>query len=307
MYENIISLTVILLPAIIAWTIPKLRKSNGNWMISLKIVPLGIIALVLTDKAIRWLYRWRCEYLMANVNALDFEIRAVILFGSTALTMIIAGVIITRKLRTKTKFNPLPSILLFFPSLFAAAILSFLVSMLMFNPKTIKEEWHPVYLPQENGEGFVFESQSIHLFLAEYNYRLRFVRNKKSTYQMLFTNYGGKTHFNLYRLKDGRLLFSDKDWDYIVDTTKQQAFRLAPLKDKLYIAQIPNEEIHSWSGPYEKNGSIVMEFGEHTVTAEDATGILDGMVYYGCITDRFYSAAERAETKIESSVPDMGR
>lgn len=300
MQEDIILCIIILLPAIIAWSVPKLRKSNGNWLISLKTVPLGIMALFFTDKAINWFYRRRCEYHLENIVKLPYGIRTAIIIGSALLTIIIAGFLINRKFRMEQKFNPLPSILLFFPSLIAVAILSFFLSIfIMFNTKEYQGEWHSVYLPRENGNGFVFEQQSIHPFLAEYNYRLRFVRNRKSVYQLLFVNCGGRTHFNLYRLKDGRILFRDKDWDYIVDSVKQQTFRLEPLQNKLYIAKVPNENINSWGGPYEKNGKIVMDMGNHTVTAEDVTGILDGMKYYGCITDRFYSSSEKAEHKID--------
>jgi len=71
---------------------------------------------------------------------------------------------------------------------------------------------------------------------------------------MLFCNPGGRTLFNLYRLKDGRLLFRDKDWDYLVDVSKQQVFWLKSAEGKLYTAQIPNEEVTSWSGPAGKGG-----------------------------------------------------
>ena len=42
-----------------------------------------------------------------------------------------------------------------------------------------------------------------------------------------------------------------------------------------------------------------MEMGDQTVPAEDVTGILDGMTYYGCIEDRFYPAEKKPEQKIE--------
>lgn len=299
MYEDIITLMIVLLPAVIAWAVPKLRKRNGNWLISLKIVPLGIIVLFMVDIIINGIYRWRCEYHLTNVANLSSGIRTAIILGSALLTVILAGFLINRKYRAEKKFNPLPSILLFFPSLIAVSILNFFISLAVFNFNDHQDEWHCVYLPRENGDGLVFEQQSIHPFLAEYNYRLRFVRDRESTYQQLFVNCGGRTHFNLYRLKDGRILFRDKDWDYIVDRVKQQAFRLEHLDDHLYMAQVPDENIDSWSGPYEKDGKIVMDMGKHTVPAEDVTGILDGMEYYGCITYRFfYSSSEKAEHKI---------
>ena len=41
-----------------------------------------------------------------------------------------------------------------------------------------------------------------------------------------------------------------------------------------------------------------MEMGGQIVPAEDVTGILDGMEYYGCIQDRFYTAEQKPEEKI---------
>ena len=298
MLADIIAWLIILLPAVVAFAVPKLRKNNGNWMIALKTVPLGVAALFAADKIITDLHRWRCEQMLANIE-FNYAVKAALAFGFALLVIIISGWVINKKSGAEHKFNPFPSILLFFPALIAVAILLSLISVLtMFNAKNYQGEWRSVYLPRENGDGFVFEQQSIHPFLAEYNYRLRFVRNRKSTRQQLFVNCGGRTHFNLYRLKDGRLLFRDKDWDYIVDTAKQQVFRLEIVNGKSYIAAVPNEDINSWSSPYEKDGKFVMDMGNHSVTAAEVTGILDGMVYYGCITDRFYPASEKVEKKI---------
>ena len=41
-----------------------------------------------------------------------------------------------------------------------------------------------------------------------------------------------------------------------------------------------------------------MHMGKHQVPAEDVTGILDGMKYYGTIRRKFHSAAEKPEQKI---------
>ena len=189
---------------------------------------------------------------------------------------------------------------LFLPALLMTNILFFAVSMsMLFLNKGIRDDWRAIYLPQINRDRIVFEEQPIHVFQAEYNYRLRFVSNGKTFYQLLFTNCGGKTHFNIYRLKDGRFLFRDKDWDYIVDPARQKAFRMEPEDGKLYIASVPNEEICSFgAGLMKKNGKIIMCMGGHDVPAEEVTGILDGMVYYGCIKDKFYPAAEKQEEKI---------
>ena len=100
-------------------------------------------------------------------------------------------------------------------------------------------------------------------------------------------------------MQDGRLLFRDKDWDYIVEAKNAKVYRLETSGGKQYIAPVPNEEINSWSGPEEMNGKIVMRMGGHNVPAEEVSGILDGMVYYGCIKDKFYPAYEKPEERIK--------
>ena len=78
-----------------------------------------------------------------------------------------------------------------------------------------------------------------------------------------------------------------------------RVFRLEHFEDKLYAARIPNVEIDSWSFvPERKDGGFVMDMGGQTVPAEDVTGILDDMTYYGCIEDHFYPAEQKPEEQI---------
>ena len=296
MLEEGIFLFFIALPAIIAWSVPQLRKRNGNFLIALKTVPAGLVALVFADKLIHWSYLQLCEYKFENIR-LHISIKYGIPLVIALLVITVSGWIIRKKFLEEKRYNPLPSLLMFFPSFLAAGFLSFIISMALFfnNCGGYRSEWRSLYLPQDNGVKIAFENQSIHSMLAEYNYRLRFIRNGQTSYQLLFTNCGGRTHFNLYRLKDGRMLFRDKDWDYIVDVKHLKVYRLESLDGKQYIALIPNEEIHSWSGPEERNGKIVMLMGSHTVPSEEVSGILDGMVYYGCIKDKFYPASQNPE------------
>ena len=141
-----------------------------------------------------------------------------------------------------------------------------------------KGDWRTAWLPREGNTGIAFQEQPIHPFLAEYNYRLRFSRDGELTCQLLLTNTGGRTKFNVYRLKDGRLMFRDKMWDYLVDVLGPECrvFRVEPFEDKLYAARIPNEKIDSWAFvPARKDDGLVMEMGGQTVPAEDVTGILE--------------------------------
>ena len=296
-----ILLFLVALPAILAWALPQLRKRNGNFLIALKIVPVGIFALFLADKLIFWFYQWFCEYKFENIAKFHISIRFGIPIVIALAAITVSGWIIHKKFRVECRYDPLPSLLLFFPALLAVSILDFMISMAtLFNTAGgYRSEWRSIYLPQENGVKIAFENQSIHPMLAEYNYRLRFIRNGQTSYQLLFSNCGGRTHFNLYRLKDGRLLFRDKDWDYIVDVRNLKIYRLEFHGDKQYIAPVPNEEINSWGGLEERNGKIVLHMGRHNIPAEEVSGILDGMVYYGCIKDKFYPASEKPEEQIQ--------
>ena len=300
MLEDVILLCIVMVPAIAAWAVPQLRKMNGNFIISLKTIPLGVLTLCLTSHLAVQIYRWLCEYHCKEIEGAGIYVKGIPV-AAALLVIALSGWLIHKKFRVEKRYNPLPALLLFFPALLAVCILAFMIDIFAFAAfKTKQSEWRPCYLPPQNEVKMVFEQQSIHPFLAEYNYRLRFVKEGRKIYQQLFTNCGGKTHFNIYCLKDGRFLFRDKDWDYIVDVAGQQAYRLEPFGGKLYMAPVPNEEVHSWGGPYEKNGQIMMEMGSFHGPAEEVTGILDGMVYYGCIRDKFYPASAAPEEKIKA-------
>ena len=302
MLEDGVLLFLIALPAIIAWAVPQLQKLNGSFLIALKTVPPGIFALFFADKLMNWLYKWYSEYKFENIERFQVSIRVGIPIIIALVTITVSGWLIHKKFRLENQYNPLPSLLMFFPSLFAVSILGFMISMTFFsaNGYRYQTEWRSSYLPKKNGVKIAFESKSIHPFLAEYNYRLRFIRNGKTSYQLLFTNYGGKTHFNLYRLKDGRLLFRDKDWDYIVDADNLKVYRLeSDGNGEQYIAAIPDEKINSWGGLEKRNGKTFMSIGRHEIPAEKVSGILDGMVYYGCIKSKFYPASVKPEEKVK--------
>ena len=66
MLEEGILLFFVVLPTIIAWAVPQLRKRNGNFLITLKTVPVGVLTLYLMDKLITWFYR----VLYSSVEAL---------------------------------------------------------------------------------------------------------------------------------------------------------------------------------------------------------------------------------------------
>ena len=301
--DIILTVLLLILPTVL-WIVPKTRRNNDNWLIALKTAPLGIIALYWSDELLSKIVRDISERQERDIDILIWIVLAVPLIAAF-LVIIPGGLFIKRKFGTEKKYNPGLSILLFFlllpPVFIADMILSFVVCVFGFADSDHKGDWRISWLPREGNTGIAFQAQPIHPFLAEYNYRICFSRDGEKTYRYLLTNTGGRTLFNIYRLKDGRLLFRDKDWDYLVDVQGPECrvFRVDSLEDRLYAAQVPNVEIDTWSGPFRKNDEIVMEMGDQTVPAEDVTGILDGMTYYGCIEDRFYPAEKKPEQKIE--------
>ena len=302
MLDDIIFTILLLILPVVLWIVPKTRRNNDNWLIALKTVPPGILVFYwcgeLVSK-IAWIISERQERDYAPPIWIILAIALIAAF----LVIIPGGLFIKRKFGTEKKYNPFPSVLLFVlalpPAILAATLISCAGDLMQ---SDYEGEWGSIWLPREENTGIAFQEQSIHPFLAEYNYRLCFSRDGERSYQLLLTNTGGRTQFNVYRLKDGRLLFRDKMWDYLVDVLGPECrvFRVEPFEDKLYAARIPNEKFDSWSFvPERKDDGIVMEMGDQTVPAEDVTGILDGMTYYGCIQDRFYPAWEKPEQEIQ--------
>lgn len=312
MFDDLIfTILMLILPAIL-WIVPKTRRNNGNWLIAWKTVPLGFIAMCWTGWLMSKFQSVLCERLERDID-IPFWLVLVVPLTVAFLVIIPGGLFIRRKFGTEKKYNPGPSILIFLAAVPHVIILSWILSFVCdLGANDYKGEWRTAWLPKEGNTAIAFQEQPIHPFLAEYDYRLLFSRDGEQTYQLLLRNTGGSTYFNVYRLKDGRLLFCDKEWDYLVDVQGPECrvFRVDSLEDRLYAARIPNEKIGSWSiVPIREDDQIVMRMGDHTVPAEDVTGILDGMTYYGCIQDRFYPADQKPEQTIkkmfEKPEPDV--
>lgn len=141
------------------------------------------------------------------------------------------------------------------------------------------------------------EARSIHPFLAEYDYRLCFDTPKGKERHYLHCNPGGKIHFKIWKLKDGRFLWKDKFCSYIVDHRTGKVWRL--MKDSkgiLYYALIPNELEEYFGGvefdwknvEFTRNGKILKH--------EKVGDLLEGKTFAGSIDSRhgikFYPGGE---------------
>ena len=297
MNETTFLIILMLLAEIPLWSIPPLRRCNNNWGIALKSLPAGLIALCLSDRLLFWIFRQISEIKMQNIPVpswLGFAIPP----AAALIVIVCTGILIRYFFKPEGKYNFLPSLGVFIVSLPFFAILYLFCSIIFGFNSNYRSDWKTIWLELGTKEKIAFEQQSIHPFLAEYNYRLRFIRNGKSIRRNLFTNCGGKTHFNIYRQSRNLFVFRDKDWDYLVDTDLPEVYRLAAFNGKTYAAPLIREQVNSWSGPYEQNTGIFMDFNHTRVPAELFSGIMDKMEYCGCITDQFYSAQKKREIPI---------
>ena len=283
----------------VLWIIPSARRNNGKVFTAFKTVPIGFIVLLASSSFFSFCIDRYSQWKMENIY-INPVVQLSIPIVLSIVAVIISGVVIRRIAKSQEKYSLFLSVGAFFFFLPVLVVLSgVLDAAVNFNTGNYRGKWHSIWFELDTRK-IAFEYQAIHPFLAEYNYRLCFVKDGKTFRQMLFVNCGGRTHFNIYRLKDGRYLFQDKDFDYLVDLSEPQVSMLRTHEGKLYAGVIPNEEVNSWSFPHkDAGGKILMGIGRHTVETSDVTGILENKEYYGCVQRKFYPASTKAETAIK--------
>ena len=307
MLANILTaLWLALVPAVL-WAVPRTRRMTGDWMTALRNVPPGCLVTFFLP-----VLAYFCLDFLGNEKEL-FVLRRVWHPFWSGVFSILAGLGLIAFLNRvshsrhpperKTSFLPYVAVYVFYAV--TAIVLSNLISfaVMMRNVSGFRGNWRTSLLPPENGVRVAFQQAAIHPFLAEYDYRLRFRSGSSEEYRALQTNTGGRTHFNLYRLKDGRLLFSDKDHDYLVDVPSRKIEYLFQHGGKLYTVPYPNCRFYS-CGRSESGGVVEFTFDGKTVKAFPVDpALLEGKTYYGCLTDDFYPASEKAETPVEKRNP----
>lgn len=274
-----------IVPAIL-WSIPKTRRSSGVTMTALKTVPPGMIAFFI-------------------LNALPASMP--VLSGILCWAIIL---LLARFIRNRYKANWKYPVFIFLVAvpfsifcLVVAIAANFFYNAVRYTADS--EQYHAEWiataipLPEESKTKLSLEQRSIHPFLAEYDYQLVFERDGKKTTQRLLTNTGGRTHFNLYTLIDGRLYLESKENRCIADPEEQTVLGVQMLDGQPYASELPNETVKSFSGVQEKDGKTYVEYNGRKYEAHLVNGALDGKQYYGTVRNRkFYSAAEKPETKL---------
>ncbi len=303
MNDIVLYAVLALIPALL-WLIPGTRRRTGNWITVWKTVPLGCFATLLVPTLLygiaRQLGQWGVIP-VAYLKSLSLNL-ALGLCGLSLGILLIAfpARYLRRRYHRQERYPRWPFVVTFLLLGLAAALLPMLVYML--NPRLYQDRWVSFRLPDEGNTRIAFEQCSIHPFLAEYNYRIRFRRDGRTVDRYLITNTGGRTEINIYRLRDGRLCFVEKAGGYLVDPEKMEIFLLLYAGGEFYVAPFGDGpyEGHAWS--YPKDGKVEFRYGDRGewVYALPLTDELDGKIHYGSITDDFYTAAAQPELKLFS-------
>lgn len=305
MWDDIIIYVLLGAAPALLWSFPKTRRMTGSWMTALKTVPTGCLVMILLPTIIGIIInfindRWKLfPYHGTTIGFLSTAVGLLSIAVGIWLIIYLAG-LIWRKYEAVGKRSRLPFVFLFVVQVIGCWVLSVALPIVqyMIQKENYHKSWRAYPVPVEGNTKIAFEQCSIHPFLAEYKYRLRFDRDGKTTYCNLVINTGGKTYFNVYRLRDGRFYLVDKGGDYIVDPAKAEVQYVFRDNGKLYAAPYSQGEFNCW-GHGTENGKMFFDLDKQKYEAYLLSDELDGKTYYGCITYDFYPAAEKPESPID--------
>ncbi len=264
--------------SVIWWLIPKTRKAGGNWVAAAKAVPpgclvayliplvVGAVLLVLTDR-----YEILSERSILNRSLMGvaYDVFGV-LCGIMVVTLMVRWIWRRYPIPPEERSGCASAFLVVVLWIFVCVLYEFLFLC----PGPYREPWCTRRIFKEHGVGLAYEVRAVHPFLPQHESRLRFRQDGQDTYQILSPEIGNLRRVDIYRMKDGRLLFTGKDLDekYIVDIPEKEVFRVFFADGRFYVESLKH-----------RNRQVVL--GNE----------LDEKVYIGCITDHFYSAEEKPE------------
>ncbi len=288
-----IILAVVLVIFLILWAVPILRRGKAEaWRVALKSVPLGCftmlavpILLVNTGFAVKFVSHMRV--LSLAFGGMGVVAGIAVIVGMVKFLKKRHGITESRGIWKRCAITFLALATGFAAFTYFAVILPFSKMFSSEAVENFKGEWRAYDLPAEGDVRIVFEEKPIHPFLAEYDYRLRFEKDGETILRNLMTNTGGRTHFNIYRLKDGRLWFTDRYGDYIVNPQSTEIFWLG------------NTGVNAVC--YDGGESLPVTFIDEVLLREAE--------YYGTIRyDGFYYAADKEYEAIDNHYYEkMGR
>lgn len=301
MFEKILICIFLGAVPVLFWSIPKTRRMTGSFMTALKTVPLGCLTMIFIPIVL-----YETIMVLEHFFGMPLRIGAFWRLGFAALGVTVGVLLIRalarwswRKYRAEGKRSWIPFAVLLLG--LAGGTFFFMIASVMMKftraPGDYRGAWQTVRLLDGDGTALAFEQASLHPFLAEYDYRLRFGKGGKAEYRKLRLNCGGRTYFNIYRLRDGRLFMRDKDSDYIVDPVKREVLFVFQHAGRKYAVPYPQHENPSigWSSSDEK---VTFRCNGEVIEPVPVTDELEGKIYYGCIENRFYPASRRPEQPV---------
>ncbi len=290
MVGDILAFFFLLVIPVILWAVPRTRRMTGNWIVALKSVPVGCATATFVI------------LLLVGLAGMTLNGRALLAIGVALVAAIVAIVGCARfirwKYRAENKRAILPFVVLFLlfaciPGICSIAYSGIRLVIALHSGEHYVGDWRSFELPPEQGVELAFEERSIHPFQAEYEYRLRFGKADEAVYRYLRVNTGGRTAFNLYRLKDGRLLLRDKDGNYLADAAARQLLVLFEYNGKRYGAACPDRVFHDWGWATQEGETVFYEFDGQRVEAQLLPPeLFDGWSFYGSISNKFLPAGK---------------
>ena len=299
MVGNVVSILVWLVIPAVLWAIPRTRRMTGNWIVALKSVPVGCSTALFVI------------FLLAGLAGLNSELWVLIVvpvaFAAAIGAIVGCARFIRKKYRAENRSEIPPFVVLFLLFVCIPGVCSVAYSLIHF--AIVQGDWHSFELPPEQGVELAFEERPIHPFQAEYEYRLRFGKADGAVYRYLRVNTGGRTAFNVYRLKDGWLFLRDKDGEYLVDAAARRLLVRFEYGGKEYVAACPDRVFHDYGWITQEGETVFYAFDDQKVEAQPLPpDLFDGWSFYGSISNKFFPAAERGELafpKKPSPVPPV--
>ncbi|MBO4648819.1 MAG: hypothetical protein J5806_11760 [Lentisphaeria bacterium] len=307
-----IVLLFLLLPALVLWAVPKTRRSAGDTVTAWKTVPFGCVTMLVLPNVLAAILFALAAALQLPVSPL---VSVVLSLGLMIFSVTVGIRVITllkNYIRKRYGTETTAAVESKKPYYFAFGCLAAVLILLLFVPfiwfmstgEWFSGHWRTYPVVTEHGTELAFQERPIHPFLAEYEYRFRFRKDgTETTYQDLWINTGGRTFFNVFRLKNGRLLFSDKDKDYIVEVKTREVYMLQKVKNQIYAGLLPAGKFESYSygveGSDGKTGKVVLRIKGNRIEMEPVTDQLTGPEYIGCITTGFHPASEKPYQPVE--------
>ncbi|NMA19422.1 MAG: hypothetical protein GX927_02480 [Lentisphaerae bacterium] len=295
--EDVLIIIVLIVPPLILWRNKRACEKYPATIV-LRSVPLGCLAMLLIPAIIGSILYFIFNRLEKNPPCSPFVMGAI-----THLPGVVAGVaiIVYVSARLAKGRQKKPSGCLY-PAIFTvflviAMFISFCCTVMSWGKEGKgSKAWTAIYLPNIKDMHIAFEQRHSHPFLAEYDYRIRLRQGKENNYFYMWPNTGGRTHINVYRLEDNRMLLKDKDAEYVIDADKRQVFILDVNSEggTIYAAALTDKPFFSMGGTQDS----------FFLTLDDGSKVegmpyeidLEKREYIGCIMDNtFLSAAEQQE------------